>query len=48
MREKFLELRINRDFGDILTTYFEFLKQNIKKFTNVFFELQWGILGRVY
>ena len=36
MREKFLELRINRDFGDILTTYFEFLKQNIKKFTNVF------------
>ena len=36
MKEKFLELRINRDFGDILTTYFEFLKQNIKKFTNVF------------
>ena len=36
MKEKFIELRINRDFGDILTTYFEFLKQNIKKFTNVF------------
>ncbi|NAY93179.1 hypothetical protein GTQ34_14790 [Muricauda sp. JGD-17] len=36
MKDKFIELRINRDFGDILTTYFEFLKQNIKKFTNVF------------
>ncbi|WP_420601039.1 hypothetical protein [Flagellimonas sp.] len=36
MRDKYIELRINRDFGDILTTYFDFLKQNIKKFTNVF------------
>lgn len=36
MNDKYIELRINRDFGDILTTYFEFLKQNIKKFTNVF------------
>ena len=36
MKDKYIELRINRDFGDILTTYFDFLKQNIKKFTNVF------------
>jgi len=36
MKDKYLELRINRDFGDILTVYFDFLKQNIKKFTNVF------------
>jgi len=35
-QSNFLELRINRDFGDIITTYFEFLKQNLKKFTNVF------------
>ncbi len=33
---KYIELKINRDFGDIITDYFEFLKQNIKKFTNVF------------
>jgi len=32
----YLELKINRDFGDIITVYFEFLKQNLKKFTNVF------------
>ncbi|MGX1930703.1 hypothetical protein [Flagellimonas sp. 2504JD4-2] len=36
MNDKYIELRINRDFGDILTVYFDFLKQNIKKFTNVF------------
>lgn len=36
MKDKYIELRINRDFGDILTVYFDFLKQNIKKFTNVF------------
>lgn len=36
MTEKYIPLRVNRDFGDIITTYFEFLKQNIKKFTNVF------------
>ncbi|RDY58306.1 hypothetical protein [Flagellimonas nanhaiensis] len=36
MKDKYIELRINRDFGDILTTYFDYLKQNIKKFTNVF------------
>ena len=32
----YLELKVNRDFGDIITLYFEFLKQNLKKFTNVF------------
>lgn len=36
MTEKYIPLRVNRDFGDIITTYFDFLKQNIKKFTNVF------------
>ena len=36
MQKKYIELRINRDFGDIITTYFDFFKQNIKKFTNVF------------
>ncbi|MEM0931137.1 MAG: hypothetical protein AAF575_11625 [Bacteroidota bacterium] len=36
MRNNYIELRINRDFGDILSIYFDFLKQNIKKFTNVF------------
>ena len=34
--KKYIELKINRDFGDMITTYFEFLKQNLKKFTNVF------------
>ncbi len=36
MANKYIELRINRDFGDILSVYFDFLKQNIKTFTNVF------------
>ena len=36
MTEKYIPLRINRDFGGIITTYFDFFKQNIKKFTNVF------------
>ncbi|HMB61736.1 MAG TPA: hypothetical protein VKN36_01590 [Eudoraea sp.] len=35
-QKHYLELKVNRDFGDIITTYFEFLKQNLKKFTNVF------------
>lgn len=35
-QEKFIELRVNRDFGDIITVYFEFFKQNLKKFTNIF------------
>ncbi len=36
MQKNYIELRINRDFGDIITAYFDFFKQNIKKFTNVF------------
>nr|WP_299340514.1 hypothetical protein [Allomuricauda sp.] len=36
MQNKYIELRINREFGDILSVYFDFLKQNIKNFTNVF------------
>lgn len=36
MAEQHIELRVNRDFGDILSVYFEFLKQNLKRFTNVF------------
>ncbi len=36
MTENYIPLRVNRDFGDIVTTYFDFFKQNIKKFTNVF------------
>lgn len=36
MTENYIPLRVNRDFGDIITTYFEFFKQNLKKFTNVF------------
>ena len=35
-QDQYLELKVNRDFGDIITLYFEFLKQNLKKFTNVF------------
>ena len=34
--DKYIPLRINRDFGDIITTYFDFFKQNIRKFTHVF------------
>lgn len=33
---QYIELKVNRDLGAIITTYFEFLKQNIKKFTNIF------------
>lgn len=36
MADNYIPLRVNRDFGDIITTYFDFFKQNIKKFTNVF------------
>lgn len=32
----FIELKINRDFGEIISLYFDFFKTNIKKFTNVF------------
>jgi len=33
---KYIELKVNRDLGAIIGTYFDFLKQNIKKFTNIF------------
>ena len=36
MTNKYIPLRINRDFGDIITAYFDFLKGNLKKFTNIF------------
>ena len=36
MADNYIPLRVNRDFGSIITTYFDFLKQNLKKFTNVF------------
>jgi len=32
----FVELRANYDFGGIISIYFDFLKQNLKKFTNIF------------
>ncbi len=35
-QSNYIELRINRDFGDLITVYFDFLKQNLKKFTNIF------------
>jgi len=31
-----IEFKINRDLGGIISAYFDFLKQNIKKFNNVF------------
>ena len=36
MTEKYIELRANRSFGDIITVYFEFLKLNLKGFSNTF------------
>lgn len=33
---KFHELRIDRSFGDIINLYFDFFRQNIKNFTNLF------------
>ncbi|NJB70488.1 uncharacterized protein involved in cysteine biosynthesis [Saonia flava] len=36
IQNKHIELKINRDFGEIISTYFDFLKQNLKKFTNIF------------
>lgn len=35
-QKKYIELKVNRDFGDIVTTYFDFIKQNLKNFTNIF------------
>ncbi len=36
MKENYIPLKINRDFGGIISVYFDFFKANIKKFTNVF------------
>lgn len=36
MKETYIPLRVNRDFGEIISVYFDFFKQNIKNFTNVF------------
>lgn len=36
MKEKFIELRQHRDFGLIISDYFEFLKLNLKSFFNLF------------
>lgn len=36
MKDKYIPLRVNRDFGEIIAVYFDFFKQNIKNFTNVF------------
>jgi len=32
----FIELKVDRELGSIVTAYFDFLKQNLKKFTNLF------------
>lgn len=34
----FLDLRVNRDFGEILTLYFVFLKRHFKPFSNIFIQ----------
>ena len=36
MKDNYIPLRVNREFGEIISTYFDFFKQNIKNFTNVF------------
>jgi hypothetical protein len=36
MKDNYIPLRVNRDFGGIVSVYFDFFKQNIKNFTNVF------------
>ncbi|MBM1107893.1 hypothetical protein JQC67_17190 [Aurantibacter crassamenti] len=33
---EYIELKISRDLGVIISDYFTFLKQNLKKFTNIF------------
>lgn len=43
MREDYIELKQRRDLGDIINTYFDFLKQNSKSFTNIFISYN-GIL----
>lgn len=36
MNENYIELKQRRDVGEIVSTYFDFFKQNVKSFTNVF------------
>ncbi|MGJ8715522.1 MAG: hypothetical protein ACSHXG_10490 [Maribacter stanieri] len=36
MKDNYIPLRVNRDFGGIISVYFDYFKQNIKNFTNVF------------
>ncbi|TDS14427.1 hypothetical protein DFQ03_2514 [Maribacter caenipelagi] len=36
MKDNYIPLQVNRDFGGIVSAYFDFFKQNIKNFTNVF------------
>lgn len=36
MKDNYIPLQVNRDFGGLVTVYFDFFKQNIKNFTNVF------------
>ncbi|MEO9893746.1 hypothetical protein [Aurantibacter sp.] len=35
-KSEYIELKVRRDLGAIISDYFTFLKQNLKKFTNVF------------
>lgn len=34
--KKYSELNVDREFGEIISLYFDFFKENIKKFTNIF------------
>lgn len=36
MKDNYIPLQVNRDFSGLVTVYFDFFKQNIKNFTNVF------------
>ena len=36
MKNNYIPLKVNREFGGIISVYFDFFKQNIKNFTNVF------------
>lgn len=36
MNENYIELKQRRDLGDMINVYFDFLKKNIKSFTNIF------------
>ena len=36
MNEKYIELRTRSTFGDIINTYFLFLKHNFKAYTNLY------------